>query len=163
MMLLKFVAGLMVVALGLAGCESLPTQAASSAPPKSQVQFVDLQDFDRDLGQSLSAPLPSVDVAFYDRVTPSALPERLQKWMASVEAGGGTVKVTQPPSTVTAKNPFLLISLIHTIWVASKSAKEYSQNAQYKAAQAYDAEIKLKVDDKGDTVVDKVAFVRRAK
>lgn len=163
MKLLKSVTGYLVIALALAGCESLPTQAESAAPPKSQVQFVDLQDFDRDLVKSFGAPLPRVDVSFYDRITPSVLPERLQKWMASVEAGGGTVKVTQPPSSVTAKNPFLLISLLSTIWTASKTAHEYSQQAQYKVAHAYDAEIKLKLDDKGETVVDKVAFVRRTK
>ena len=91
------------------------------------------------------------------------MPERLQQWMASVEAGGGTVKVTPPKSSVTAKNPFLIISAISTLWTASKMAKEAAVKAQFQKAQSYDAEILLKVDDKGDTLVDQVVFVQRKK
>ena len=147
----------------LIGCESNPTQTSDASPPKAELQFVDLQGFDRDLSGSLSAQLPKVDVAFYDRIAPSAMPERLQQWMASVEAGGGTVKVIPPKSTVTAKNPFLLISAATSLWSASKMAKEMATKAQFKAAQAFDAEIVLKVDDKGATLVDKVVFIQRKK
>lgn len=153
----------------LSACESNPSQpsanaatpAAAPVVPKADLQFVDLQGFDRDLSGSLSAPLPKVDVAFYDRIVPSALPERLQIWVAAVEAGGGTVKVVPPKSTVTAKNPFLLISAITSVYSASKMAKELSTKAQFKAAQAYDAEIILKGDDKGEPVVERVIFTKR--
>ena len=107
--------------------------------------------------------MPKVEITFYDRITPSALPERLQKWMASVESGGGTVKITPPPSTVTAKNPFLLISAASTLWSANKMAKEASTNAQFRVAQGYDADVLLKVDDSGNTVVDKLIFSQRKK
>lgn len=153
----------LALALALVACESNPTQSVSAAPAKSELQFVDLQGFDRDLASSLSAPLPTVDVAFYDRITPSALPERLQQWMASVEAGGGSVKVVPPKSSVTAKSPFLLISAISTLWSASKTAREMSTQSQFRAAHAYDAEIILKQDDKGVAVVEKVVFVQRKK
>ncbi len=156
-------AALLAMSLVLCACESNPTQKASAEPPKAELRFVDLQGFDQELSGSLSAPLPKVDVAFYDRITPSALPERLQQWMASVEAGGGTVKITPPKSTVTGKSPFLLISAATSIWSASKMAKEMALKNQFKAAQAYDAEIVLKMDDKGDTLVDKVVFVQRRK
>lgn len=151
------------LALTLVACESNPGQAQSAAPPKAEIAFVDLQGFDRDLSGSLGAPLPKVDVAFYDRIVPSALPERLQHWMASVESGGGTVKVVPPKSSVTAKSPFLLLSAISSLWSASKMAKEVSAKAQFKAAQAYDAEIILKQDEKGESVVDKVVFTQRKK
>lgn len=161
---IRAVAALVFASLLLAACQSGPT-AADAAPevPKAEVPFVDLLGFDRQLAASMSAPLPKVEVAFYDRITPSAMPDRLQKWMASVEAGGGSVKVVPPKSTVTAKNPFLLISAATTLWSASKAAKEYSQEAQFRAARAYDAEILLKVDDKGETVVDRVVFAQRKK
>ncbi len=151
------------VGLAMMGCESNPAKTADASPPKAELQFVDLQGFDRDLSGSLSAQLPKVDVAFYDRIAPSAMPERLQQWMASVEAGGGTVKVIPPKSTVTAKNPFLLISAATTIWSASNMAREMAAKAQFKAAQAFDAEIILKVDEKGATLVDKVVFLQRKK
>ncbi len=153
-----------LVCTTLVGCADYPKSPdGAAAVPAAQLQFVDLQGFDRNLAASLSAPLPSVDVAFYDRIAPSALPERLQKWMASVEAGGGSVKITPPPSTVTAKSPFLLISAITSLWTANKMAKEAAAAAQFRAAHAYNADVRLKVDDKGDTVVDKVVFTQRKK
>jgi hypothetical protein len=154
----------LLAGLALAACTQIPqAPEAPSAAPKAQLQFVDLQGFDRDLAASLGAPLPKVDVAFYDRITPSDLPERLQKWMASVESSGGSVKVIPAPSSVTARSPFLLISAISSLWTANKMLKEAATAAQFKAAHAYDAEIVLKLDDKGDTVVDKVVFNPRKK
>lgn len=151
----------LVLATSLVACESNPIQSTASAPPKPELQFVDLQGFDKDLAGSLAAPLPKVDVAFVDRIVPSAMPDRLQQWMASVEAGGGKVKLVPPKSSVTAKNPFMLLSAASTLWSASKMAKEMAVKAQFNAARAYDAEIQLKTDDRGDTVVDRVVFIKR--
>lgn len=153
----------LALAFVLTACESNPSQSTSLEPPKAVLQFVDLQGFDRELSAALSAPLPKVDVSFYDRITPSALPPRLQSWMASVEAGGGNVTVVPPKSTVAAKNPFLLIGAITSLWTASKMAKEMSTKSQLNAAKGYNAELILKIDDKGDSVVDKVVFVQRQK
>jgi hypothetical protein len=148
----------------LSACAPLPPEPDAQAMPASPLlQFLDLQSFDRDLSRSLTAALPAVEVAFHDRVTPSAMPERLQKWMASVEAGGGSVKVIPPPSSVTARNPLMLVSALTTLWSAGRMAQSVAQDAQFKAAQTHDAEIRLKTDDKGQTVVDRVVFFRRAK
>lgn len=125
------------------------------------MQFVDLQGFDRELGSALSAPIPQVDFAFYDRVSPNALPERLQRWMASVENGGGTVKVVPPATGVSAKSQLLLISAISTLCSASGFAIDMATNAQFKAARGFNAEILLKSDDLGDSVVEKVGFVKK--
>jgi len=83
--------------------------------------------------------------------------------MASVEAGGGSVKVVPPKSTVSARSPMLVIGAISALYSASKMAKEMSSDAQFLAARAYDAEIILKADDKGDAVVDRVVFKQRKK
>lgn len=152
-----------MIAFALTACETNPVQPANPLPAKSALQFVDLAGFDRDLSVSLSAPLPRVEVAFYDRITPSAVPERLQHWMAAVELGGGSVKVVPPKSSVTAKSPFLIISLASSLWSASNMVKELSAKGQFKSAQVFDAEILLKVDDKGESVVDKVVFLQRTK
>jgi hypothetical protein len=154
--------------LALGGLLATLVACATDAPPvavvpKPELQFVDLQGFDRDLYGALSAPLPRVDVAFLDRISPNALPERLQRWMAAVEKGGGVVKVVPPRSSVVAKNPLMLISAISTLWSASRMAHEMSVDAQFKAAQVFDADILLKVDDRGDSVVEKVVFVQRKK
>ena len=154
---------LLAAIIGLAGCESNPLQPATATAPKAALQFLDLQGFDQDMTQSLSASLPKVEVAFFDRVTPSAMPERLQQWVASVQQGGGQVTVTPPKSSVTAKNPFLLLSAASTIWSASNMAREMATKAQFRAARAYTAEIILKQDDRGETVVDKVVFAQKPK
>lgn len=156
-------AALVVIAFWLGACSPNPLQSESPKAPKHELKFVDLQAFDRDLANSLSAPLPKVDVTFYDRIVPSALPERLQPWMASVESGGGTVTVVPPKSSVTAKSPFLVLGAISSLWSATKVARELSAKAQFNAAHAFDAEIILRQDDKGETVVDKVAFIQRKK
>jgi hypothetical protein len=107
--------------------------------------------------------LPRVDVVFYDRITPSTLPLRLQTWLTSVDAGGGKVKITPPKSDITAKDPFLLISLASSLWSASKLAKEAAVKYQFVSAHAYDAEVILKDDGNGQTVVDHIVFAKRNK
>lgn len=155
---------LLFASLTLTGCADLSqSHETRSVAPQAQLQFVDLQGFDRDLAASLGAPLPLVNVAFYDRVVPSALPDRLQKWMASVEAGGGSVKIVAPATTVSSRSPLMLISAASALWTANKMVKEAAAAAHLRSAHAYDAQVQLKIDDKGDTVVDKVVFTQRAK
>ncbi len=134
---------------------------ADAAIPK--LQFIDMGGFDQSLSTSLNTASPKVEVGFYDKVAPSALPERLQKWMAAVESRGGKVKITPPPSNVTAKSPFLLISAISSIWTASGMVKDASAESRFAVAGNYDAELVLKQDDRGDTLVEKLVFVQRAK
>lgn len=153
----------LIFPLAFLGCASNPPSKVSTNSPKEQLTFVDWQGFDRDLTGSLTSPLAKVDVNFYDRVTPSSLPERLQRWMASVETSGGTVKVVPPKSSLTAKNPFLLIGAISSLWSANQTIKDMSRQAQFSSAQDFDAEIILRQDDQGDSVVDKVVFVKRKK
>jgi len=148
----------------------LITACASNTPPmvakelaKPELTFVDLKSFDRELTASLTEPLSKVEVAFFDKVTPSALPDRLQHWMVSIEAGGGSVKVLPPKPSVTPKNPFLIISLVTSLWSASDMFKSVSDQTHYKSAHAFDAEIVLKIDDKGDSVVDRVVFIKKIK
>ena len=149
------------VALSLSACSLMPGNKETSAPAKSELSFVDLQGFDKEMHSAFSQPLPKVEVAFYNPLTPNALPDRLQNWMAAVETGGGTVKVISPKSSVTPKDPFLLFTLASTLWSASKTAREMSNSSRFNSVQGYDAEIQLKVDDKGTSVVDKVVFVKR--
>ncbi len=148
-------------ALTLGGCAAPTGANEQAAAAKDQVQFLDIASFDKTLSASLSAPLAKVDVAFVDVVKPSAMPERLQKWMASVEAGGGKVSITEPKSELQGRSVFALVSAATTLWSASKMAASFARDSQFKAAQAYNAEIVLKRDTSGDSVVDKVVFTKR--
>jgi hypothetical protein len=146
----------------LAACGTNLGHNAPGSSPKDILQFIDLQSFDRDLATSLAAPLPKVNVYFFDRISPSALPERLQHWMAAVEAGGGKVKITPAKSTVTAKTPFLLISAFSSLWNASKLLGFATESTQLSTAKAYDAQIVLKADDSGASWIDQVVFTQRS-
>lgn len=147
-----------VIAILLAGC-------AASAPPaepaRPALQFVDLQQFDRELGASLSAPLPRVEVSLYDRVAPSALPARLQRWLGAADQGGGKVRVVPAPGSVTPKNPLLLVSIISSLWSGQNMAKEIAAESRLRAARNYDVQVFLRQDEHGDTLVDRIVFEQR--
>jgi hypothetical protein len=147
----------------LSACETR-TAAPDGTPmaPKQQLSFLDTQGFDQELSGSLSALLPKVNVGFYDKVSPNSLPERLQAWLSAVEAGGGKVNVVKPKEEITAKSPFMLISLASSLWSASKAVKEVAARSHFLPAQQYDADLILKLDDSGQTVVDAVVFTARA-
>jgi hypothetical protein len=161
--LIKHLAMGLFIAASLSACESAPESPTVNNAPKTEIQFVDLQGFDADLYLAMSTQLPKVDVNFYDRVSPSAVPSRLQNWLSSVEAGGGKVKITPPKSDISAKDPFLLLSMLSSIWSASKVAKEASSHSQFAPARGYDAELVLKEDSNGHSVIDHVVFVKRSK
>lgn len=145
-------------ALVLTACANTST---APVPAEKSLSFLDVQSFDARMSASLNAQLPEVKVKFYDRVSPSALPERVQNWMAAVENNGGRVSVVPPKSTLTAKNPFLLIGAISSLWSASRTAQEISREARFKAAAQYDARVVLGTDDNGQSVVDHLEFVQR--
>ncbi|MEY4910390.1 MAG: hypothetical protein RL761_53 [Pseudomonadota bacterium] len=136
--------------------------AVTTMPAKASVSFLDLTGFDKELNQSLSAKLPSIDVAFASNTQATAIPERMQQWLHAVEKGGGEVKVVPPQSSVTAKNPLLLLSLVSGIWNSVKLAKAVQNYEFHKPAQSYDAQIVLKISEQGDRLVDKILFIQRA-
>jgi len=107
------------------------------------------------LGYSLSKALPSVEIDFYGKVSPNSLPERLQPWMAAVEANGGRVKVASTESTVTTRSPLLLIGALTSLWSAAKIGAEISSRQEYKKAKGYDATLYIKTAPNGETVVEK--------
>lgn len=135
--------------------------AVAPAAAQSKLDFMDLANFDRELNASLGAKLPSVDVAVVNSTTATAIPLRLQAWLQAVESGGGTVKVSPPHSTVTAKNPLLLLSLVSGVWNSIKATNAIRAHELHKSAQLYDAEIVLKIDDKGERLIDKIVFTER--
>ena len=153
----------LTIFLLMTGCASNAPYTTDKVLAKPELTFVDLKSFDRELTASLSEPLSKVEVAFFDRITPSALPDRLQHWMVSVEAGGGSVKILPAKPSVTPKNPFLIISLVTSLWSASDMFKSVSDQTHYKSAHAFDAEIVLKIDEKGDSVIDRVIFLKKTK
>lgn len=141
------------------------TQPNAELPqsPQGDIRFLDVQSFDQRLGQSLGAGVDTVSVSFYDKLTPSQLPERLQSWMAAVEVNGGKVDVQQPPSSsgMTAKSPFLVISGLVSLWSAKKALDEIQRKRDFANAGNYDATIRLTPDTAGNFIIQTVTFNKR--
>ena len=146
---------IVVLAVLLAGCAA----PASKVEARPQLQYLDLPSFDEQISASLRS-LPRVEVTFHDKVSPSKLPERLQRWLSAVETNGGKVAVIPPPTTVAAKNPLMLVSAVSTLWSAHKMAKEAMEAEALRAAGKYDAELQLGAEG-GELVVSRVVFTQR--
>jgi hypothetical protein len=160
-LLVSFVWISLVAGLLIACANPSPIGPMNPMAAQPRLEFIDLENFDRDLNASLGAQLTHVDVLVVNSTTASAIPPRLQAWLHAVEAGGGTVKVSPPHSTVSAKNPLLLLSLVSGIWNSIKVTKAVQAHEMHKPARAYDAEIVLKIDDKGERLIDKILFTQK--
>ena len=148
--------------LSLATAILLLACANFTAPSaKPQLEFVDLTSFDRELNSALTAKLHDVNVTVVNNVNATHIPERMQAWLHAVEAGGGTVTVSPPKSTVAPKNPLLLLTVVSGIWNGIKAAQALQSYEVHKSARTYDAEIVLKISDAGDRLIDKVIFTER--
>ena len=143
---------LLLLSASLLACQSAPPTAGSN-PTRTELTFIDLGRFDRDLAAALSAAPPTVAVTFHDRVSPSALPARLQAWMSAIETGGGTVEVVTPPPALTARGPVLLY----------QAGIEASDTVQRRAAKGFDAQIRLARTETGDTLVERIVFTQKAR
>jgi len=148
------------ISLALAGCAT-DTIEPSSQAPKENLSFVDIDVFDRDLANSLNAGLPSVEVKFYEKVSPNALPSRLQKWVKSAEGTGGKVQVDPPEGELVARDPMVLLSLFGTLFSAARTAIQLQQENQLNAARQRDVVITLERRPDGQVVVGKVRFNKR--
>jgi hypothetical protein len=164
-------ARLLVLGLGagVAGCQTPqepPTAqgatSTSAAPARGPLAFLDLPSFDQRLAGALGAQPPRVDVVFLDRVSPSALPTRLQSWIAAVESGGGAVRVVPDPSGPSARS-LILIGALTSLWSAYKAKVEIAERTVYRAAREFDARIELRDLPGGGSVVERVVFVPRAR
>ena len=89
----------------LSACAAPPNSAKVDVAPKATVTFIDVANFDAELASSLNAPLDSVEVLFYKKISPNKMPERLQKWISAIERSGGSVKINTPPNEPTPRSP----------------------------------------------------------
>jgi hypothetical protein len=146
--------------LGLLGCAN-PPQGNAPASPQPRLSFVDIDAFDRDLAASLRADLGTVEVQFFEKVSPNALPPRLQKWLQTAEGTGGRVQVDPPEGELVARNPLALLSLFGTLFSSAKAALQIQQEAQLNAAREHDVHIVLERSTDGRVLVQKVTFKKK--
>ena len=146
----------------LCACETTGPVAATGEV-KPVVAFVDIDQFDKDLSQSLNGQLAQVEVPFYDHTSPNKMPDRMKTWLNHVELTGGHIIVEEPPSSsgVTAKNPFF--SIINAIKTMSDASKKASQEKNYfSATKGHDVKVVLKKNSENESVVEKIIFVKSA-
>jgi hypothetical protein len=106
-----------VFSLAFASCASnVPlTSVAESTTNGAKLSFLDISKFDRDLSGSLQDKNKTVEIAFYEKVSPNNVPDRLQKWISVVEADGGKVLVEPPPNELVSRNPLAAMNLVGTL------------------------------------------------
>ena len=154
-----------ILAIALSACTAVPTaQIMEVSSPV--VAFIDLDKFDRQLSTSLSASLPQVEVPFFERVSPNKIPERMKVWLNHIESNGGRIQVQEPPSSsgVTAKNPFLIFSIINALKTLSDfSAKEAKEQNFFQHIKGHDAKVILSHNADNEVVVEKIIFVKSGK
>ena len=149
----------------LSGCATAPN-APSAEVTSPVVAFIDLDKFDRQLSSSLSAQLPEVEVPFLERVSPNKIPERMKVWLNHIENNGGRIQVQEPPSSsgVTAKNPFLIFSIINALKTLSDlSAKDAQEKNFFQHIKGHDAKVILSHNADNEVVVDRIIFVKSSK
>jgi hypothetical protein len=152
------------VSLALASCAAtVPiSSAVENTPTGAKISFLDIPKFDRDLSVSLQEKNKTVEVAFYDKVSPNNVPDRLQKWISVVEADGGKVLVEPPPNELVSRSPMAAISLVGTLISSIKGFSKFNSDRVYEAAKGRDTVIGLERNNKGEVVIHSIKFVRRA-
>ena len=150
--------------LVLASCAATEpiTSAVEPTAAGAKISFLDIPKFDRDLSISLQEKNKTVEVAFYDKVSPNNVPDRLQKWISVVEADGGKVLVEPPPNELISRSPMAAISLVGTLISSIKGFSKFNSDRVYEAVKGRDTVISLERNNKGEVVINSIKFVRRA-
>lgn len=148
----------------LVGCETNPTVKSDQTPPSKEVAFLDGDNFDNKLGDSLSFDHEEVSIKFYDKFSPNKMPPRIQQWVSHLEKNGGKIQMVEPlsESGVTAKDPFLIISLINAIRSMLPIAGQLeSEKNYYMNTRNRDVKFMLARNANNEVVIDRLVFVKK--
>jgi len=144
----------------ISACSTPSPTGTGSNEPKQKLSFIDINNFDRELTASLNAPLDSVDVVFYEKVSPNKMPERLQKWISAVERSGGNVKVETPPNEPKPRSALTILSLLGTAYSAIKNQITPQPESFLSSTKGRNAVISLERGANGELLVEKIRFVK---
>jgi len=159
---MKKIISLCLVLLCVA-CSSPSVPLFEKAKPSPNLGFIDIEKFDRDLAASFEEPLNSVDVIFYDKTSPNAIPPRMQKWISATEKTGGKITIEPPPNDLVPRNPVALFGLFGSLFSGAKAAFDMRADLRLEKAKGYDAVIYLERNSQGEVVVGKVKFTKQPK
>lgn len=167
---MKLLIVLILTLLGVTGCADVPHRAPRGGsdnlkpalPSGAEVRFIDLPKFDNNLAQALASDQPSVEVLFYLRTTPNDLPQRLQRWLTSVEQNGGHLNIKPPEGELAPKNPVVLVGLLGGLWSSLQALSEIRDRQRLDATAGHDAALHLSRNPQGDVLIEKIVFTRSA-
>jgi hypothetical protein len=147
---------------GLMGCA---TKVQLDGPPstgaiETNVNFVDIAKFDKDLASSLSSDLSEVNVLFYTKVSPNKLPDRIQQWISAAESAGGKVRVQHPSNEPAPRAILPLLSLLGTAYSAYKDHLAHQHEMYLNAAKGRNVVIALERAPSGDLLIEKIQFTK---
>ncbi len=158
---------LLLICIALTACQTevtvpthLQVEHARQASER-EVKFFDVKKFDHDLYHALKSAEPEVTVVMYEKVSPNSTPDRLQKWLNSVEKNGGKVDVEPPPNELVPRNPLALIGLVGSLWDAIKAASDFRDSQLTQSVKGRDAVIRLERNARGEIVVGSIAFKKQ--
>jgi hypothetical protein len=162
----KFINALAVTSfiIFLTGCETTPTVKSYRTPPPNEVAFLDGDSFDNNLVDSLSFDHDEVSIKLFDKFSPNKMPPRIQKWVSHLERNGGKIQMVEPPSEsgVTAKDPFLILSLVNAIRNMLPLAEQVqSEKNYYMNTKDRDVKFILARNTKNEVVIDRLVFVKK--
>jgi len=155
-------AGLFVVRLcvGILASQGVPHRVRAQ-DAGGNVRFIDIGKFDTDLERALTNGNHAVNVTFFEKTSPNSMPNRLQKWISSVEKSGGRIDIEAPPDEPTPRSPALLLGLLGGLWSSIKAWGEIREQAVVRAAQARNVVIMLERNTSGEIIVARVVFTPR--
>lgn len=148
----------------LTGCETTPIVKSDRTPPPNEVAFLDGDSFDNKLVDSLSFNHDEVSIKLYDKFLPNKMPPRIQKWVSHLEKNGGKIQMVEPPSEsgITAKDPFLIFSLVNAIRSMLPLAEQVqSEKNYYMNTRDRDVKFILSRNSKNEVVIDRLVFVKK--
>jgi hypothetical protein len=141
----------------LDACASKPP----APQPKEKVTYIDTNSFDRNLSSSMGANLETIEVPVDDRISPVAIPDRLNKWLAAVDANGGDIQVKQVETNAQGKTRGFPIAVIGLAIEVVRLLRGDPAEQLYKSAGNYDADIMVRQGPSGERVIERVVLKRR--
>jgi hypothetical protein len=135
---------LVVVAIAvgtITGCvydqKKSQVSTASARPVETEIAYFDAGSFDRKLSVALASDAPSVTLTFPAPINASKIPERLDKWFATVEKGQGNVELIEEPKAGQRGLASLVLSLAVGAYDLYKEAQLYAPAQNYNARVYY--------------------------
>lgn len=147
----------LLVALALAAPPAFaaePTPAPAPAAEAAPITFLDSTLFDNMLSRELGKGKGEVEVTISGKISLNSIPPRVDKWITAVAEQG---EVTLKPAD-TALKPKFVLALLPVVYSFIKQANaERTMNP----ASKYNANVVYHIDKSGESVIDKIIFVKK--